>query len=153
MKYLCLHYTDREVLYGPWNGRMYHPKTIEWDRKLKGICDRIDAWLEEHYGGMYPLRPNRPQKGMTSNPEMDGLFNIQTLFTPGYTSETGRGYLVEIEMSTFEDVDERIKKEIQDIVLLKFKKELKSEFPERLLEIGMDGNMIKIWGDLNLGSI
>jgi hypothetical protein len=31
------------------------------------------------------------------------------------------------------------------------KKEIKNEFPERLLEIGFDGNMIKIWGDLSLG--
>lgn len=132
---------------------MYHHKTIEWDRKLKGICDRIDAWLEEIYGGMYPLRPNRPATGMTSNPEMDGLFNIQTLFTPGFTSETGRGYLVEIEMSTLEEVDKRVRQEIQDIVLVKFRDELKSVFPDRILEIGIEGNMIKIWGDLNLGSV
>lgn len=132
---------------------MYHPKTVEWDRKLKRICDRIDALLEEQYGGMYPLRPNRPQTGMTSNPEMDGLFNIQTMFTPGYTSKTGRGYLVEIEMSTLDYVEEKVKKEIQDIVLIKFKNELKREFPKRLLEIGIDENMIKIRGDLNLGSI
>lgn len=132
---------------------MYHPKTVEWDKKLKGICDRIDIFLEDHYGGEYPLRPNRPERGMTSNPEMDGLFNVQTLFTPGFTSETGRGYLVEIEMSTMEDVTERVKEEIRDIVLVKFKNELKKEFPGRKLEIGIEGNMIKIWGDLKLGSL
>ena len=153
MRYPCLTCTDRAVLYGPWNGRVYHPKTVAWDKALKGICDRIDAWLEEHYGGIYPLRPTRAERGMTSNPEMDGLFNVQTLFTPGYTSSTGRGYLVEIEMSTLDDVDKRIKKEIQDIVVIKFQNELKTKFPERLLEIGIEGNMIKIWGDLKLGSL
>ncbi len=130
---------------------MYHPKTVAWDKKLKAICDRIDHWLEDHYGGLYPLRPNRPGRGVTSNPEMDGLFNIQAVFTPGYGSEKGRGYLIEIEMSTLDDVDPRLKKEIQDLVLVKMKEELKSEFPERLLEIGFDGHMIKIWGDLSLG--
>lgn len=132
---------------------MYHPKTREWDRKLKGICDRIDAWLEDKYGGMYSLRPNRPHHGKTSNPEMDGLFNVQAVFTPGFRSEKGRGYLIEIEFSTLEDVDPELKKEIQDIVLIKLRDEIKNEFPERLLEIGVDGNMIKIWGDLNLGSL
>jgi hypothetical protein len=75
---------------------VYHPKTREWDRKLKAACDRIDHWLEKEYGSLYRLRPNRAPRGATSNPEMDGLFNVQTVFTPGYGSEKGRVYLVEI---------------------------------------------------------
>jgi hypothetical protein len=43
--------------------------------------------------------------------------------------------------------------EIRGAVIGMMESELKREFPERKLEIGMDGNMIKIWGDLNLGSI
>jgi len=132
---------------------MFHPKTAEWDRTIKTICDRIDEWLEIHYEGIYRLRPNRPEKGETSNPEMDGLFNIQALFTPGYRSEKGRGYLIEIEISTLEKVDPSLEKEIRDNVLNMMKDEIKINFPERKLEIGLDGNMIKISGDLSLGSL
>jgi hypothetical protein len=64
---------------------MYHPKTNEWDKKLKAICDRIDSWLEESYGSKYSLRPNRPERGETANPEMDGLLNFHALITPGDT--------------------------------------------------------------------
>jgi len=132
---------------------MLDPKTVQWDRTLKAICDRIDEWLENHYGGIYKLRPNRPEKGTTSNPEMDGLFNVQALFTPGYTSEKGRGYLIEIEISTLEKVDPALELEIRGHVLDMMRDEIKINFPERLLEIGLDGNMIKLWGDLSLGSL
>ncbi len=132
---------------------MFHPKTVEWDRKLKQICDRIDEQLEDRYGGLYRLRPNRPERGTTSNPEMDGLFNVQALFTPGYRSEKGRGYVIEIEISTLERVEPLLVKEIRDKVLDMMKEEIKTNFPERLLEIGLDGNMIKIWGDLSLGTL
>ncbi len=132
---------------------MYHPKTREWDKKLKAVCDRIDRRLEDEYGSLYRLRPNRAPRGATSNPEMDGLFNVQTVFTPGYGSEKGRGYLVEIELSTLETVESEVLEGIRNTVLTLMEEELKNEFPERKLAIGIDGNMIKIWGDLNLGSI
>lgn len=131
---------------------MRHPKLREWDRKLKSVCDRIDSWLEDEYGDMYRLRPNRPERGETFNPEMDGLFNIQAVFTPGYGSEKGRGYIIEIEISTFDFISQETRQEIDKKVLLLIKKDLMVEFPGRRLEIGMDGNMIKIWGDLSLGS-
>jgi len=132
---------------------MYHPKTREWDRKLKRICDRLDAWLEDQYGDRFRLRPNRARRGETSNPEMDGLFNIQAVFTPGYGTEHGRGYYIEIEMSTMDNVDSRLRTEIRDQVKERLEKELKEEFPERKLDIGFEENMIKIWGELSLGSL
>jgi hypothetical protein len=132
---------------------MRHYKLREWDNKLKKICDEVDAWLEDHYGNLYRLRPNRPERGETFNPEMDGLFNIQAVFTPGYRSEKGRGYVIEVELSTLEPVSSEIKTEIDSIVLSMIRERLTREFPERQLEIGMDANMIKIWGDLSLGSV
>lgn len=132
---------------------MRHPKVREWDRKLKKVCDELDAWLEEHYGGIYRLHPNRPAEGSTANPEMDGLFNIQAVFTPGYGSERGRGYFIDIYMSTLDQVDPEVRKSIDEAVLSMLADKLEQEFPGRKLEIGLDGNMIKIWGDLSLGSV
>ncbi len=130
-----------------------HYKLQQWDNKLKSICDEVDAWLESEYGDLYRLRPNRPERGETFNPEMDGLFNIQAVFTPGYGSEKGRGYIIEIEYSTLETVSPEVKKNIDDIVISMIRKRLGTEFPGRELEIGIDKNMIKIWGDLSLGAI
>jgi hypothetical protein len=142
------------VFPGGWSGsKMKHPKLREWDKKLKRICDEVDSWLEDHYGNIYRLRPNRPSRGQTFNPEMDGLFNVQAVFTPGYRSEKGRGYLIEIELSTFEAIDSHVKKEIDETVIVMIKERLLTEFPGRKLDIGFDGTMIKIWGDLSLGSV
>ena len=132
---------------------MRHFKLRQWDKKLKKICDEVDSRLEEQYGSLYRLRPNRPSRGETFNPEMDGLFNVQAVFTPGYGSEKGRGYLIEIELSTFDRVDPRIRQEIKEKVMNMIKERLFTEFPGRKLEIGLDGNMIKVWGDLSLGSV
>ncbi len=132
---------------------MKHHKLREWERKLKNICDEADALLEDRFGRMYRLRTNRPERGETDNPEMDGLFNVQAVFTPGFRSRRGRGYLIEVEISTYDDVSAEVKEDIRELVLSVFREKLPEEFPERKLEIGMDGNMIKIWGDLNLGTL
>ena len=132
---------------------MKHYKLREWEKTLKKICDEVDAILEDRFGSQYHLRPNRPARGETCNPEMDGLFNVQTVFTPGYVSRKGRGYLVEVELSTYESVSKEIRQEIRDTVLRIFRERLPVEFPGRELEIGMDGNLIKIWGDLSLGAV
>ena len=130
---------------------MKHHKLREWEKKLKRICDETDSRLEDRYGKMYKLRSNRPERGETQNPEMDGLFNVQAVFTPGYRSKKGRGYLVEVEISTYDNVSALIRQEIRDLVLSVFQERLPQEFPDRTLEIGLDGNMIKIWGDMSLG--
>ena len=70
---------------------MYHPKMMEWDKKLKAIFDRIDDKLEDRYGELFPLHPTRAERGTTSNKESDGLFNVGASFTAGYGSKLGRG--------------------------------------------------------------
>ena len=70
---------------------MWHPKTAEFDSRLKELFDEVDHYIEDRYGHTYSLHPMRPLRGETANPEADGLFNIGALFTPGYGSELGRG--------------------------------------------------------------
>ncbi|OQY33090.1 MAG: hypothetical protein B6241_09090 [Spirochaetaceae bacterium 4572_59] len=106
---------------------MRHPKLREWDRKLKAVCDRIDSWLEDEYGDLYRLRPNRAERGETCNPEMDGLFNIQAVFTPGYGSEKGRGYIIEIEISTLDIISQTNRQKIDKKVLFLIKQDLLKE--------------------------
>jgi len=132
---------------------MWHPKTVEFDDLLKKLFDEVDSYIEDLYGDRYLLRPTRPARGETANPEADGLFNIGANFTPGFTSELGRGYLIDVSISTLEKVDENLRREIYEAVMEKVKELLPVYFPERELTIRRDGNFFKIQGNFNLGTI
>ena len=125
----------------------------EFDERLKKLFDEVDAAIEDLYGGKYPLHPVRPARGETSNPEADGLFNIGAVFTPGYGSETGRGYLIDVSMSTLEKVDEEARREIYNAAADKVRELLPVHFPERVLTVRRDRNHFKIQGDFSLGEI
>ena len=132
---------------------MWHPKTAEFDERLKKLFDEVDDYIEDLYGGKYVLHPVRPARGETSNPEADGLFNIGANFTPGYGSELGRGYIIDIAMSTLEKVDEGVRREIYEAAAEKVKELLPLHFPERELTVRRDKNHFKIQGDFSLGLI
>ncbi|MDX9957393.1 MAG: hypothetical protein AB7T74_13490 [Clostridia bacterium] len=132
---------------------MDHPKTVEWDARMKSMFDRIDAILEDRYHNHWRLRRNRPGRGETTNPEADGLFNVGAIFTPGYGSEIGRGYLVDITLATDAQVPQEQREEIEALVLDLLKGFIPEYFPERRLEVSRDGSMYKIHGDLSLGSV
>jgi len=132
---------------------MAHPKVIRWEKQLKKVLDEIDDYLEDYYGRMYPLHPNRAYRGTTSNKEHDGLFNIGASFTAGYGSNFGRGYIVDVEMITLENVPSEVRKKIEKDVIEKLKIKLPDFFPGRNLSIDFDKNVIKIHGDLSLGEV
>lgn len=132
---------------------MRHPKLVAWEKTLKSMFDEIDDYLEDKYGNLYPLHPNRARRGRTANKESDGLFNVGSAFSAGYGSEHGRGYVIEVHMSTLTDIPEEIQmlieKETADIVRAK----LNSFFPDRELNVEKDGCVYKIFGDLSLGTL
>jgi len=132
---------------------MWHPKTVEFDKRMKKLFDEVDAYIEDRYGGLYPLNPVRPARGETSNPESDGLFYAGAIFTPGYGSELGRGYLIEVKMSTLEKVDDSVRGEIYEAAAKKVQELLPVHFPERELSVRRDGNHFKIQGDFCLGEM
>ena len=132
---------------------MWHPKTVEFDERLKRLFDEVDDYIEDLYGERYILHPVRPERGETSNPEADGLFNIGANFTPGYGSELGRGYLIDVSMSTLEKVDEGVRREIYEAAAEKVKELLPLHFPEREITVRRDKNHFKIQGDFGLGVI
>ena len=125
----------------------------EFDDQLKKLFDEVDSHIEDLYGDKYPLNPVRPNRGETTNPEADGLFNIGANFTPGFRSELGRGYLIDISISTLEKVDEDVRHEIYEVVSDKVKELLPLYFPEREFTVKRDGSHFKIQGDFNLGNV
>ena len=132
---------------------MNHPKMVQWDNSLKRLFDEIDDYLEDTYGGLYPLHPNRPSRGKTSNKEHDGLFNVGAFFTPGFGSSLGRGYVVDVEISTLNNVLPQEQALIEDDVVRQIKARLPRFFPDRELHVQKDGRVYKIWGDLSLGNL
>ena len=132
---------------------MYHPKTMEFDSRLKKLFDEVDNYLEDLYESAYRLNKVRPARGETSNPEADGLFDIGAVFTPGYGSELGRGYLIDLKISTPEKIEENIRQEIYKNAADKVRELLPLHFPERELTVSLDRNHYKILGDFNLGEI
>jgi hypothetical protein len=134
---------------------MWHPKTAEFNDRLKKLFDEVDEYIEDTYGKKYPLHPARPGRGETANPQAqaDGLFNIGADFTAGYGSRLGRGYLIDVAMATLEDVDEKTRAEIYHAVVEKVRQLLPLRFPERELTVQQDGNHCKILGDFSLGDI
>lgn len=132
---------------------MYHPKMSDFKARFQAMFDEIDHYIEEKYGQLYALHPSRPLRGETANPQADGLFNIGADFTPGYGTQTGRGYLLDVHMATLEKVSEDDRWMIMEDVVKKLSELLPRHFPERKLEIFAEGDHFKIVGDFSLGSL
>jgi len=132
---------------------MNHPKMVEFENRLKKLFDEVDDYIEDLYGDQYVLHPVRPMRGQTANPESDGLFNIGAVFTPGFNSEKGRGYLIDVAMSTLEKVDDDLRIVIYEVTADKVGELLPRYFPERKLTVERDKNHFKIQGDFSLGNV
>ncbi len=117
------------------------------------MFDSIDSFLEDAYGSCYALHPSRPAKGTTSSGEHDGLFNIGVSFSAGFGSKFGKGYVIDVEMVTLEEVPTDVRKKIEEEVVRELNRLLPVYFPERKLFVGHEGNLYKIYGDFFLGSL
>ncbi|MDR0669061.1 MAG: hypothetical protein LBF95_03170 [Treponema sp.] len=128
-----------------------HPKLQAFTDALEELFHEVDTELENRYGSRFPLHPNRPRRGETSNPEMDGLFEVAPDFTAGLGSEKGRGYLVSLRVATLERVPAADFQAIMDQAAELVRERLPRFFPNRRLELVRDGPRFKITGDFSLG--
>ena len=129
---------------------VYSKKVRELDKKLKKIFDSIDDYLENNYGSLYSLHPNRPARNKTANKASDGLFNVGASFSPGYGSSFGRGYVVDVDIATLEDIPESVQKKIEEEVADLLRGIVPEYFPHQDVRINRDGNALKIYGELIL---
>jgi len=123
---------------------------MKWEETLKSVFDAIDAELEAGYGNDYPLHPSRPKRGVTANPEDDGLFNVGAAFSAGFGSKYGPGYVVEIRLATLNHVPEDVQAEIKEKVFQGLEKRLPQAFPGKELHVSEENGIIRIYGDLSL---
>jgi hypothetical protein len=128
-----------------------HPKLAAFTDSLEAMFHEVDEFLEDEWGGSFTIHPNRPARGTTENPEMDGLFEIAPDFTTGIGSERGRGYIVSFRTATLEAISgEEIEFLMEEAAIL-IAKRLPLFFPGRSLEVVRDGKRFKIVGDFSLG--
>jgi len=129
---------------------MKNPLLVKWEKKLQHIFDKIDAYLEENYGKLYPLQPNRPmhKKGVT--PDSDGLFDLGVRFTAGLGSTFGPGYVFRVKLATLNRIPKEFQEKVENEVLQLLQNELPEEFPGKELTVKREGVVYKIIGDLDL---
>jgi hypothetical protein len=128
-----------------------HPKLVSFTNSLEALFREVDDFLEDEWGTSYSVHPNRPGRGATENPEMDGLFEIAPDFTPGIGSEKGRGYLVSFRAATLEKVPPGEIEFLMGQAAALIAAKLPAYFPDRALEVVRDGRKFKIVGDFSLG--
>ncbi|AEF85772.1 conserved hypothetical protein [Treponema primitia ZAS-2] len=128
-----------------------HPKLVAFTGTLEALFREVDEFLEDEWGSSFSLHPNRPQRGETNNPEMDGLYNIGPDFTTGLGSEKGRGYVISLKAATLEKVSPEQFEFLMEQAALLIRKKLPEYFPGRNLEVVRDGRAFKIIGDFSLG--
>jgi hypothetical protein len=129
---------------------MRHTKAKKWELRLKGVFDEIDGLLEEQYADRFRRHPARPARGETSNPEMDGLFNVGASYSAGFGSRFGPGYVVDIRVSTLRRIPRALKEEMRDKVHAWLVEKLPAAFPDRQLQVDRERNHLRIHGDLSL---
>jgi len=122
----------------------------EFEGTLKKLFDRIDDELEDRWGGEYPLHPARPARGVSTNKENDGLFNVGAAFSAGYGSRYGKGYVVDVRLVTLSDVSDEMVDEIHTYIARRIDELLPEYFPGRGLDVVREGDTFKIIGDLSL---
>lgn len=122
-----------------------------WEQRLRQALDKVDAALEAKYGKEYPLRPNRPSHGTTSNPKYDGLFSVDAKFSLGLATGHGPNYVVELRAVTFKSIPANVWQDMLDIAQATLQASLVEAFPDRLLRVSRNGDYFHITGDLAFG--
>jgi len=129
---------------------MSNPLVEAWDEKLNGLLRQVITKLEEEYGAVVPRHPSRPAHGETPNPQNDGLFRITAVFTPGFGSTWGKGYVLDIEPVTLNRFPQDVWCVVEAKACQMIREGLESVLPGRGLELKRDGTVWKITGDLTL---
>lgn len=126
---------------------------VELENKMKAMFDEIDDIMEDRYAGSWRLHPNRLKRGEASNKEADGLFNVGAAFSAGFGTLYGRGYVIDVNISTLEHIPFGLKKKIYKEVVELIKERLPLFFPDRALDVVADHAVYKIVGDFSLGEL
>ena len=120
----------------------------KWEQGLDDLLDQIDDLLEDTYGHKFLLHPARSRRGATSSKSDDGLIEIKCNFSLGLGSKLGEGYVVQPRFVTLEFIPKSEMTKVRNFLEEEIAKRLPEFFPENDLSVALDGNALKIYGDL-----
>lgn len=126
-------------------------RQLQLERKMKKMFDMVDDYMEDKYDNHWRLHPNRLKRGKAANKEADGLFNIGAAFSPGFGTQCGRGYVIDLSVSTLQRIPFGMKNKLTKEAVVYISNLLPQFFKNRKLEIVKDGSVYKIIGDFSLG--
>ena len=129
---------------------MRHQRVEEWEAKLNALLRRVDVALEKSYGALLKRHPARLPHGSTPNPQQDGLFRVTASFTPGFGSELGKGYVLQLDFVTLEKIPIQQREALQQLAIRLIEEGLHEFLPGRNLAVKRDATVWKIVGDLSL---
>lgn len=129
---------------------MRHQRVEQWEARLNALLKRVDHALEERFGTLLTPHPARPPHGATANPQHDGLFRITAVFTAGFGSSLGKGYVLSMEPVSLEPLPEDVRAEIEAAAVRMIREGLEEALPGRGMRVQRDGTLWKIVGDLSL---
>ncbi len=132
---------------------MRHQHVEKWESRLNELLRQVDHVLEEKYGHLFATHPARPPKGSTANPQQDGLFRVTASFSPGFGTELGKGYVLQLDLVTLEKVPQAKVDRIQREAVRLIQNGLENVLPGRDLAVRRDANVWKIVGDLSITSM
>lgn len=130
-----------------------HPKQAALEARMRSLLDALDDYLEDQYGELFSLHPNRLDRGEAGSKSYDGLFSVFAKFSLGYGTKTGRGYLLTVNISTLDQVPKETRTKIESDAARFMKEHLAGQFPDRELHIVHDNGVYKITGDFSLGVV
>lgn len=129
---------------------MCNPLVEAWEEKLYDLLRQVNIKLEEDYGTVVARHPARLAHGETPNPQNDGLFRVTATFTPGFGSEWGKGYVLDIEPVSLDVFPSDVWAHVEEDACRMIRDGLESVLPGRGLKLKRDGTVWKIIGDLSL---
>jgi hypothetical protein len=91
--------------------------------------------------------PTGPNGAKPPTLRWTGLFNVGSSFSAGYGSEYGRGYVVDVHISTLERIPKGRKESILEDAVEELRRQLARRFPGRKLFVDRDRHVFKVHGD------
>jgi hypothetical protein len=129
---------------------MLHHLVEAWEAKLNALLIEVDSRLEEQFGSLFLPHPARPRLGSTANPQHDGLFRITASYSPGFGSVLGKGYVLQIDPVTLDNVSDQQLELIRQTAVQLIQDGLDKAMPGRHLRVQRENNVWKLVGDLSL---
>lgn len=110
----------------------------------------IDNYLEDTFSDEITIHPMRMKRGKGANPIHDGVFSTTIIFSMGFGTKYGRGYIINISISTLDNVSSHLKERIEEATFDFASKHAEEYLPGRNVECVRDAGLIKLIGNFSL---